>query len=280
MGARGNGGSPARSVSHGRTAKGASLSAPGNSRARRSSQPCTPRACRRASSEYETAASWAAFDYAFQGILYATRTQRNMRIHLVAASLAMFRRAVPASRARVRRARRPSAIALVIALELVNTAIEAVVDLMDGRASPAREDRKRTRPPGGRPRDVDGRRHRRLPRVLRRRPRPRVPRSPPAVAGHSAELRFSSCSSSSASARSSRRRFAGNRGSPLQGGGDLRTRGPSRSQGATVIGFLSGTLVVALLAFFLAFLVFAEPGRGRHPLAGGSGVRGGFSGRS
>ena len=33
---------------------------------------------------------WASFDYAFQGILYATRTQRNMRIHLVAASLALF----------------------------------------------------------------------------------------------------------------------------------------------------------------------------------------------
>ncbi|MBD5633601.1 MAG: diacylglycerol kinase family protein, partial [Candidatus Eremiobacteraeota bacterium] len=72
---------------------------------------------------------WAAFDYAFAGILYATRTQRNMRIHLVAASLAMIAMFyLRLERAYV--ALVVICIALVIALELVNTAIEAVVDLM------------------------------------------------------------------------------------------------------------------------------------------------------
>jgi diacylglycerol kinase (ATP) len=72
---------------------------------------------------------WAAFDYAFQGILYATRTQTNMRIHLVAAALAMFASLfLRLERAYV--AIVVLCIALVIALELVNTAIESVVDLM------------------------------------------------------------------------------------------------------------------------------------------------------
>ena len=72
---------------------------------------------------------WAAFDYAFSGILYATRTQRNMRIHLVAASLAIVATLyLRLDRAYV--ALVVLCIALVIALELVNTAIEAVVDLM------------------------------------------------------------------------------------------------------------------------------------------------------
>jgi diacylglycerol kinase (ATP) len=72
---------------------------------------------------------WAAFDYAFQGILYATRTQRNMRVHLVAGALALFATLyLRLERAYV--AVVVIAIALVIALELVNTAIEAVVDLM------------------------------------------------------------------------------------------------------------------------------------------------------
>ena len=72
---------------------------------------------------------WAAFDYAFQGILYATRTQRNMRVHLVAGALALFATLyLRLERAYV--AVVVIAIALVIALELINTAIEAVVDLM------------------------------------------------------------------------------------------------------------------------------------------------------
>jgi diacylglycerol kinase (ATP) len=48
--------------------------------------------------------------------------------------------------------------------------------------------------------------------------------------------------------------FAGRRGSPLQGGA-ISGHAALAFAGATVIGFLSGTLVVALLAYFLAFLV-------------------------
>jgi diacylglycerol kinase (ATP) len=48
--------------------------------------------------------------------------------------------------------------------------------------------------------------------------------------------------------------FAGRRGSPLQGGA-ISGHAALAFAGATVIGLLSGTLVVALLAYFLAFLV-------------------------
>jgi diacylglycerol kinase (ATP) len=72
---------------------------------------------------------WSSFNYAFAGILYATRTQRNMRIHLVAGALALFATLyLRLERAYV--ALIVFAIALVLALELLNTAIEAVVDLM------------------------------------------------------------------------------------------------------------------------------------------------------
>jgi len=72
---------------------------------------------------------WAAFNYAFQGIVYATRTQRNMRVHLVAGALALFATLyLRLERAYV--ALVVIAIALVLAAELVNTAVEAIVDLM------------------------------------------------------------------------------------------------------------------------------------------------------
>jgi diacylglycerol kinase (ATP) len=48
--------------------------------------------------------------------------------------------------------------------------------------------------------------------------------------------------------------FAGRRGSPLQGGA-ISGHAALAFAGATVIGLLAGTLVVALLAYFLAFLV-------------------------
>jgi diacylglycerol kinase (ATP) len=49
-----------------------------------------------------------SFGYAFKGIGYATATQLNFRIHLVATVLA---------------------VGLVLILELVNTAVEALTDL-------------------------------------------------------------------------------------------------------------------------------------------------------
>lgn len=72
---------------------------------------------------------WSSFHYAFAGILYAVRTQPNMRVHLVIAALVLVATLLL-------RLERIYVIAIVItivivlALELMNTAIEAVVDLL------------------------------------------------------------------------------------------------------------------------------------------------------
>ncbi len=72
---------------------------------------------------------WKSFHYAFAGILYATRTQRNMRFHLAAGALVLFATLfLRLERAYV--AILVILIVLVLAAELFNTAIEAVVDLM------------------------------------------------------------------------------------------------------------------------------------------------------
>lgn len=77
-----------------------------------------------------------SFDYAIQGIVYALRTQRNMRIHVVLAALTL----VVAVVLGVSRAGLVSivfAIAFVFVAELVNTALEAVVDLAVDHYDPA-----------------------------------------------------------------------------------------------------------------------------------------------
>ncbi|MBV8372737.1 MAG: diacylglycerol kinase, partial [Candidatus Eremiobacteraeota bacterium] len=72
---------------------------------------------------------WRSFHHAFEGIMYATRTQPNMRVHLVIAALVL-------SATLVLRLDRPYVIAtvilvsLVLSLELLNTAVEAIVDLL------------------------------------------------------------------------------------------------------------------------------------------------------
>jgi diacylglycerol kinase (ATP) len=72
---------------------------------------------------------WRSFHHAFEGIMYATRTQPNMRVHLVIAALVL-------SATLVLRLERSYVIAtvvlvtLVLSLELVNTAVEAIVDLL------------------------------------------------------------------------------------------------------------------------------------------------------
>lgn len=73
-----------------------------------------------------------SFKYAGQGVSYAFRTQRNFRIHLaigaIALSLSLYFKlsAVACSIISL-------TIALVLVLELLNTALEAVVDLTVGR---------------------------------------------------------------------------------------------------------------------------------------------------
>lgn len=69
-----------------------------------------------------------SFSYALQGIVHTVKTQRNMQIHVAAAVIvlaAAWWLQIPRSDVLLVF----FSIALVIALELVNTAIEAAVDL-------------------------------------------------------------------------------------------------------------------------------------------------------
>ena len=193
---------------------------------------------------------WAAFDFAFQGILYATRTQRNMRIHLIAASLAI----VATLYLRLERsyvALVVICIALVIAMELVNTAVEAVVDLMTVAHHPLAKIAKDAAAGA----------------VL-------VVAMAAVIVGYLAfyeGMTASGAKVSSAVAAIPRnyvfvtlvvvgvltifaKAFAGRRGSPLQGGA-ISGHASLAFAGATVIALVGGTLVIAILGFFLAFLV-------------------------
>lgn len=75
---------------------------------------------------------WASFNFAWQGFSYAFKTQRNFRIHTligsVAIALSLYLK-LPASDLAV--------ISLtsgaVLAMELINTALESVVDLTVGQ---------------------------------------------------------------------------------------------------------------------------------------------------
>jgi diacylglycerol kinase (ATP) len=70
-----------------------------------------------------------SFHHAFEGIIYATRTQRNMRVHFIIAALVLLATLI----LRLDRAYVIATIglvALVLSLELVNTAIESIVDLL------------------------------------------------------------------------------------------------------------------------------------------------------
>ena len=76
-----------------------------------------------------------SFNYAIQGIVYALRTQRNMRLHAVAATAVLiasllFRISALELVAVI------FAIGLVLVTELVNTAIEAAIDVSTERIDP------------------------------------------------------------------------------------------------------------------------------------------------
>ena len=72
---------------------------------------------------------WVSFQYAGEGLKYAFFTQRNFRIHafvgMIAISLGLFLLLPPVELALI-----GLTIGLVMTLELLNTAIEAVVDLV------------------------------------------------------------------------------------------------------------------------------------------------------
>ena len=76
-----------------------------------------------------------SFVYAFEGIFYTLRTQRNMRVHfgigLVAVGLALWLGLTPGEWAALL-----VMMALVFCLEMVNTVVESLVDLVTDRYHP------------------------------------------------------------------------------------------------------------------------------------------------
>jgi diacylglycerol kinase (ATP) len=72
---------------------------------------------------------WRSFNHAFAGIMYAARTQPNMRTHLAIAVLVILA-SLLLRLDRFYVVALAIIIAVVLALELLNTAVEALVDLM------------------------------------------------------------------------------------------------------------------------------------------------------
>jgi diacylglycerol kinase (ATP) len=193
---------------------------------------------------------WAAFDYAFQGILYATRTQRNMRIHLVAAALATF----ATLELRLERAYVAIVvlvIALVIALELLNTAIEAVVDLMTVAHHPLAKIAKDAAAGAVLVASIAAIIVGYL--VFYEGVTAGGARVSAAVAGIPRNFVFVTLVIVGVGTIFAKA-YAGKRGSPLQGGA-ISGHAALAFAGAASITLLAPNLVVGLLAFFLAFLV-------------------------
>ncbi|HVN68966.1 MAG TPA: diacylglycerol kinase [Candidatus Binatia bacterium] len=70
-----------------------------------------------------------SFHHAFEGIIYATRTQKNMRVHFLIAALVLLATLI----LRLDRyyvVATVTLVSLVLSLELMNTAIESLVDLL------------------------------------------------------------------------------------------------------------------------------------------------------
>lgn len=74
----------------------------------------------------------SSFRYAWAGIAYATRTQRNFRIHLIIALVALFLGVILHIQA-IEAAVVAVTISAVLVMELMNTALESVVDLTVGQ---------------------------------------------------------------------------------------------------------------------------------------------------
>ncbi|MGP6191878.1 MAG: diacylglycerol kinase [Vulcanimicrobiaceae bacterium] len=193
---------------------------------------------------------WRSFHYAFAGILYATRTQLNMRIHLAVAAIVLFATLyLRLERAYV--AIVVVAIVVVIALELFNTAIEAVVDLMTVAHHPLAKIAKDAAAGA----------------VL-------VGSMGALIVGYLAFYEGIAATGANVAAAVGGiprnlaivtiavvgivtifvKAFAGRHGSPLQGGA-VSGHAALGFAGATLIALLSHNAVVGLLAFFLAFLV-------------------------
>ena len=88
----------------------------------RSSRPSSPPAPGRAPSLIDS------FNYALEGVIHVLRTQRNLRIHFLAAVL-VFAGAVAVGVSRLQLIALVLAIAFVLVAEMLNTAIEGVIDV-------------------------------------------------------------------------------------------------------------------------------------------------------
>ena len=69
-----------------------------------------------------------SFNYAFEGIIHVLRTQRNLRLHFLAAIL-VFAAAIALGVTRLELVALVLAIAFVLVAEMLNTAIEGVIDV-------------------------------------------------------------------------------------------------------------------------------------------------------
>jgi diacylglycerol kinase (ATP) len=102
----------------------------------------TKRAARRAApfsaARREASGLVNSFNYAFEGIIYVVRTQRNMRIHFLVA-LAVLPLGVVLGVSRIEMLALILAVAFVILMEMANTALEMTIDV----ATPAFDPRAR-----------------------------------------------------------------------------------------------------------------------------------------
>jgi diacylglycerol kinase (ATP) len=69
-----------------------------------------------------------SFNYAFEGVIHVLRTQRNLRIHFLAA-IAVFAAAIALGVSRLQLIALVLAVAFVLVAEMLNTAIEGVIDV-------------------------------------------------------------------------------------------------------------------------------------------------------
>jgi diacylglycerol kinase (ATP) len=72
---------------------------------------------------------WRSFAHAFDGVVYAARTQPNMRVHLLIAAVVLLATLLLRLE-RVYVIAIVVLISMVLSLELLNTAVEAIVDLL------------------------------------------------------------------------------------------------------------------------------------------------------
>lgn len=70
-----------------------------------------------------------SFNFAFQGIIYALKTQRNMQIHFIATTVVLLM-SLFFHLTRLELVLLIATIAMVLVTEMINTAIEAAIDLM------------------------------------------------------------------------------------------------------------------------------------------------------